>query len=61
MKSRKPVKRTVQGKRITDPDVRPLDQRERPLNTRKGIPPTKFADVRGALTEYAQTEIDFFR
>jgi hypothetical protein len=29
------------GKAITQPDVRPLDKREIPLNTRKGMPKAK--------------------
>jgi hypothetical protein len=57
MKSRKPIKKTAQGKRMTDPDVRPLDQRENISASRKGMKQTKFEEVRGVISEYKQAEI----
>jgi len=45
---------------IKQPDVRPLDKREHPLNTRKGMPQVNckgFFDI----TDYKQAVIDWFR
>jgi len=61
MRTRKQCKRTAQGRRMTDPDVRPLDQGKRPLNCRKGLNKTKFEEIRGDLNTYQQTRIDYFR
>ncbi len=48
----------LNGKRLCNPDVRPLDQRERPIDTRKGMIKVEFPEIYGNLSEYHQGVLD---